>query len=423
MISTIVVPLIVLGVLIVVHEFGHFIIAKWCGVGVVKFSVGFGPAIWKKRIGETIYQVSVIPLGGFVRMLGDMPDMITGEQATDSAVRDEDEEQAEGEEASSIYVDEEWSEADRAFFEDRSRWFLEKGLAARSAIVAAGPVFNFLLAIVLIFGSVILYGEEYVEEDPTIGTVMQGSPAGAGGLQEGDLVRTIDGAVVADWKTLAKTIREGSGDEIVLGVVRGGADLELRIRPEAKEIRTPSGEYERVHMIGIGPEYGTREVGVWRAAEVGLLWTLRATERTVEGLWGLITGHVSPKELAGPLFILGEANRQAKRGLQDLLSFMAVLSVSLAVLNLLPIPVLDGGHLLFFLIEALLGPISIRKREVAQQVGMLLLLCLMVFAIHNDISRDTSELEPKVEWESQKTPAKSPAETAGQEAVTGQSSK
>ncbi len=408
MISSIIVPLIVLGVLIVVHEFGHFIVAKWCGVGVVKFSVGFGPAIWKRRIGETIYQVSVIPLGGFVRMLGDMPDMITGEQETDAKVRGEEEEEDE----SDIPIEEEWSEADRAFFEDRSRWFLEKGLLARSAIVAAGPIFNFFLAVALIFLSVSLYGEEYVEKDPTIGAVMKGSPAEIGGLQSDDTVRTIDGEVMTDWKMLASTIRNGSGEPITLGVVREGENIEIVVTPEAKELRKPSGEYERVHMIGIGPNYGTRDVGLGRALEVGFLWTWRATDRTVVGLWGLMTGQVSPKELAGPLFILGEANRQAKKGFQDLLSFMAVLSVSLAVLNLLPIPVLDGGHLLFFLIEALAGPISVRKREVAQQVGMVLLLCLMVFAIHNDIFRDTAEMQPRVEWDSKNkkdSPGKEPA--------------
>lgn len=392
MIWNIIVPIIVLGVLICVHEFGHFIVAKWCGVGVLKFSIGFGPALYRVRIGETEYQIGLIPLGGYVRMIGDIPDMITGPQVSDSAVRGE-------EDSAKAAAAEEASAMERKLFADRRRWFIEKPLWQRSLIVFAGPFFNFILAFVLILISVASFGEGYINTDAVIGSVMGGSPAEHGGLQTGDRVVALDSKPVADWESLAGSIRNGTGATLDLQIERDSQTLNVQVTPQRKEIAGPDGRQETVYLIGIGPSFGHKPVPVTRAAEIAAKWTWHATARTCEGLVGMLSGVISPKELAGPLFIFGEANRQAEKGMEDLLSFMAVLSVSLAVLNLLPIPVLDGGHLLFFLIEALAGPISMRKKEVAQQVGMLLLLCLMVFAIKNDITRQTETTSNPVKWE------------------------
>lgn len=388
---SVVMPVLVIGVLVFIHEFGHFLLAKWCGVGVVRFSVGFGPALFRFRRRETEYQVGIIPLGGFVRMVGDMPDMLTGPQATDGEVRDGDGEEVE--------EPEEISEELKAVIEDRNRWFIEKNFWQRSAIVVAGPLFNYFLAIALVFFAVLFFGEERSSETSRIGTVMKKSPAYTAGLRVDDVVTAIDGKVVSTWTQLRNTVREGEGNVISVDIERDGVAQTLSITPQLKEVRTYTGEKQKAYFIGISPKFERVYGGFWRAAEFGVLWTVDKTMLTYIGLWGMLSGKVSPKDLAGPLFILDAAGDQSKEGFDNLLYFTALLSVSLAVLNLLPIPILDGGHLLFFIIEALVGPISIRKKEFAQQVGMLLLICLMVFALHNDISRDTDSMKKRIEWE------------------------
>ena len=395
MISTILVPLIVLGVLIVVHEFGHFIAAKWCKVSVIRFAVGFGPALFKKRVGETLYQVCAIPLGGYVRMMGDIPDMITGRQESDGAVRAL--EDLNEEELQQQYG---LSDEDQKLISDRSSWFLEKPLLQRSFIVAAGPIANFLLAWLLVTVCVLCYGKEDISEEPIIGKIAQGSPAQQAGITPGDRVLNINGVDIQNWEKLAKTIRNGTGEELTLKVERSGELTNIFVTPESQEDRMLTGETRKVFMIGIGPEISVRDAGFIESAQLGALWTTRASVGTLMGLWGLVSGYVSPKELAGPLFILGEANRQADKGLEDLLMFMALISVSLAVLNLLPIPILDGGHLLFFMVEGIFGAISVKKREMAQQVGMVFLLSLMGFAIYNDIFRDPTDFNGDIKWKS-----------------------
>lgn len=389
----VIVPILVIGVLVFIHEFGHFLLAKLCRVGVVKFSVGFGPAIFRVRRRETEYQIGAIPLGGFVRMVGDIPDMITGAQPTDDDVRGE---------ASEEEKEEELSPELRAVLEDRSRWFIEKNFWQRSAIVIAGPLFNFLLAVVLVFGAVLLYGEENVVETARIGSVMKNSPAEKAGLKPGDIVHSIDGKAIDSWATLASTVHKGTGETLTLEVGREGKQHTLSVQPDLKEVRSYTGEKIDAYFIGIGPTLLRVQRGLLGAGRYGVLWTLDKTLLTYMGLWGMLTGQVSPKDLAGPLFILDAAGKQAKQGLENLLYFMALLSVSLAVLNLLPIPILDGGHLMFFIIEGIMGPVSMRKKEFAQQIGMLLLICLMVFALHNDIFRDTEAMKSQITWEEKK---------------------
>lgn len=397
--NQVIVPILVIGGLVFIHELGHFLVAKLCGVGVVRFAVGFGPALCSFRHKETIYQIGAIPLGGFVRMVGDMPDMITGAQISDPAVRaDDDVEEVDEAEVNGV-AQEEMTPELQAVLSDRNRWFIEKNFWQRSAIVFAGPLFNFIMAFALIAFVALLYGEGKLEEKAIIGSVMKGSPASVAGLEADDLVTSINGSAIATWQNLAETIHKGTGEEILFEIERDGVQQSIGIVPQEKELRLASGETKKAYVVGIGPKVNHSEVAFSRALKLGALWTWDHTKLTYEGLLGMISGKVSPNDLAGPLFILDMAGEQAEEGFDRLLRFTALLSVSLAVLNLLPIPVLDGGHLLFFIIEAIIGPISIRKKEYAQGIGMLLLLSLMAFAITNDITRDPSSLGGEYKWE------------------------
>ena len=375
-------PIFVLGALIFVHELGHFLVAKWCGVGVLKFSVGFGPVLWKFRRGETQYQLSAIPLGGFVRMIGDLP--------RDTEIDLEEDEELLREDYGELFDEPET----RALIQDRKRWFIEQNLWKKSAIVFAGPLFNFIFAIFVVFLSTLLYGQQSIDERPVIGGILAASPADKAGIQAGDEFVSIDGKMINAWEEAAETIRNGDGSQIEIAIRRDGEPVNISLTPQEKTIPGIDGQPENVFLIGIEPNLVYKSVGFFDAVKNGFVWTFTVTARTYTGLWGMFTGLVSPKDLAGPLFIIGEAGNQAERGMDYLLFFMAILSVSLAVLNLLPIPVLDGGHLMFFALEAIFGPISFRKKEVAQQFGILVLISLMVFAIHNDIQRTFSDESP-----------------------------
>ncbi len=392
--------ILVLGALIFVHEFGHFIVAKYCGVGVLRFSIGFGPALYRFRRRETEYVLSLIPLGGYVRMVGDLPDSITTSLPTDEDVRRTGAAQSGDEGTKASDFDEAMPPDVRACIENRSCWFIEKGLLARSSIVFAGPLFNFLFSIVIVAASVIIFGEPYLVKEPQIGSVMEGSPAEKGGIQKGDLVLSLNGNPVSTWEQLAQTIHGGDGSELTLIIARGEETLTVHVSPQLARIPSISGDVKSGYRIGIESTASHRAASAVQAAKVGVIWTVNRSLETCIGLWSMVRGYISPEELAGPLFIFGETSRQAEKGLEHLLYFMATLSVSLAVLNLLPIPVLDGGHLFFFFIEAVIGPISVRKRELAQQVGVVLLLCLMIFAIRNDIVRKAPD--PKSMWEQPK---------------------
>ena len=405
-IAKVLAPIVVLGILVLVHEFGHFIVAKWCRVGVLKFAIGFGPAICRFRRGETVYQIGIIPLGGFVRMVGDMPDSLTGPQPTDEVLRTE-----EGEKPAPIPFHEQLHPEAEAMLHDRSRWFIEKGFWPKFAIVFAGPLFNFILAITFIFLCFAIYGERVPDTTPTLGGVMIGSPAQKAGLQEGDIVHSIGGKEVTNWTDMADTIHDGDGSPLPLKVTRGTEELSLSAQPEAKVVTGLTGEKRTVYFLGITPtgKFSYNKVSILDAAINAVLAVKFNTEQIYVGLWSMVRGRVSADELAGPLYIVKAAGQHAEKGLEDLMYLTAMLSVSLAVLNLLPIPILDGGHLMFFIIEALIGPISLRKKEIAQQLGLVFLLSLMVFAIRNDIFRKSPD-DPKEpqKWENFGDAAKTP---------------
>ncbi len=442
--------LVALGALIFIHELGHFLVAKGMGVGVERFSLGFGPRIFSFRRGETEYCVSIVPLGGYVKMTG---------------------EEAHGEDA--IHPATEEPPVDPA------KSFSTKSLWARALIVFAGPGMNFVLAAVIFSVVFAVVGVPVLE--PTIGRVTTDSAAAEAGLRPRDQVVAIDGKPVEHWGEIEEAVARANGRPLALTIVREGARQDVTVTPRKVPVRTPFNEPTEAWSIGARP-YLPPVVGEVRpgmpAAEAGLqprdrvvalngqpieTWdelaemistradqtlTLRVersgsrmdltvtprmeverdalgtetkvgrigiatatsqtfkrsdpltaaargvartwdvTAITVVSIWKLATGTIPASNIGGPLQISLVAGQQAQQGLVSYAFFVALISVNLAILNLLPVPMLDGGHLLFFAIEAVLGrPLSLRKREIAQQIGLALLLLLMVFALFNDLTR------------------------------------
>jgi regulator of sigma E protease len=334
--------LIVLGALIAVHEFGHFIVAKKAGVRVERFSLGFGPPLWRKQWGETEYRLALVPLGGYVKMYGE-------------------------------HLDEEIS--------DTRRSFLHQSVWKRIPIVAAGPGFNFLFAIILI-AFIHMVGVP-VEKSVQISRVLENSPAAQAGLQSEDIVLTLDGRSIERIDDLRTKIMVSEGRTLQLQVNRAGQTVPVALTPRKDD---SSQEWR------IGVELRPGEIVVQRTAPVeaiiqGVTWTAHITKLTFIGFGKIIAGAIPASEsLAGPLGIAREIGRQADHGWRNVIFFTAGISINLAIFNLLPIPILDGGHLLFFAMEVIKGkPLSVRIREVAQQVSLLILISLMIFAFYNDI--------------------------------------
>lgn len=379
----IIVSILVLGVLIFVHELGHFLFAKWNGVGVVEFAIGFGRPVYQRTYGETLYSLRLIPLGGYVRMVGDDPRELVGGGEGGARM-----------ESTLTGAD---SPVDPAILADRSRWFLTKGYLAKLSIVLAGPGFNFLFALIVAIASFAVFGRERPTDAPAIGAVIPAFPAEKAGLKGGDLVRAIDGRAIESWRDLADTVARSGGREMTFTVDRPGASGEPPVATDIKVTATTDGGElaviegtppETRYKIGIVPSTERESVSLPTAIGAGWSHVWYLSEITLRGLWGMVQGAISPRHIGGPIFIFKEAAQSARRGVADLLGFMVFLSVSLAVLNLLPIPVLDGGHIVFFTIEALKGsPVSLAFQERANQVGLTLLLLLMIFALSNDILR------------------------------------
>jgi regulator of sigma E protease len=440
--------IVVLGILIFFHEFGHFIVARLFGVGVEKFSLGFGPRIFGKTIGRTDYRLSAVPLGGYVKMVGEEPD---AELAP----------------------------------EDLPYSFTHKHVAKRSLIVAAGPLFNVLLAI-LIFTTIffflglpsirpvvravdegsaaqqagiqagdmiqtidgqkieswndidaivdgnqgeplemtlardgrtqsvsvrpkqmaakdIVYGDDisyydlgmrgYAEMQAVVGNTLPNQPAAKAGLQKGDRILAIDGQAIDSWRAMFDKISSSNGKTLAFHIARGDARLDLEITPEEVQDRNALGIKTSTYRIGIQapdpilPEDRiTIRVGPWGALVQGTARTWAVVKETGRFFVKLVERKVPSEAIGGPIRIAIMADQQAQEGFWYLLNFIAVISVSLAVINLVPIPVLDGGHLLFFAIEAIQRkPVNMRVRETAQQIGVFLLLLLMIFVFYNDI--------------------------------------
>lgn len=342
--------IILLGILIFVHEFGHFLVAKISGVGVLKFSLGFGPRLVGKKVGETEYMISMVPLGGYVRLLGE-------------------------------------SERDLISQEDEKRSFLKQHVLKRMGIVAAGPLFNFLFAVV-VFSALYMIGVPTLTTD--IGSIQDGSAAQRAGLHSGDRVLDIDGVQVETWGDIADVIGKSSGNESVVRFSREGAIRDVRVKPQLTKSKNIFGEDVDSYKIGIvaSTHVVTHRMNPFMALWTGTVQTWTMIELTFLSVIKLIEGVISPSNLGGPILIAQMAGAQVKKGMLPFFFFMAILSVNLGVLNLLPIPILDGGHFFFFLIELVTRrEINIRWREWAQQVGFAILILLMLFVFYNDLMR------------------------------------
>ena len=343
--------IILLGILIFAHEFGHFLVAKYSGVGVLKFSLGFGPKLVGKKIGETEYRISLIPLGGYVKLLGE-------------------------------------SENEKLPEEDERRSFFKQPVLKRAAIVSAGPIFNFVLAI-LIFTIVYMVGV------PTLTTyisgVQEGSPAFEAGIREGDVIAAIDGKEITRWESLAEIITKSDGGELRITITRGEQLRDILLKPRLYKSKNIFGEDIESYKIGVSPS--SEHAVVDRMNPFLAFWTsLKQTwfisKLTVLSIIKMFEGVVSPRTLGGPIMIAQIAGAQVKEGIIPFVLFMALLSINLAILNLLPIPILDGGHLFFYLAEAVTGrEINIKWREMAQQIGLVILIALMIFVFIMDIER------------------------------------
>ena len=342
---------IVLGILIFFHELGHFLVARLFGVGVEKFSLGFGPRLIGKKIGITDYRISAVPLGGYVKMVGEEPDA-----DIDPAV---------------IPIS-----------------FTHKHVFKRILIVAAGPFFNLLLAVIIFFGIFQASGIYILKH--SVGGVEAGSPAERGGLKKGDLVVAIGDQPVESWDDMSKMIKASGGKTLDITVRRDDSEFMAHLTPHTKSLPNLFGEDQKRYVIGIaaGGDFFTKDLNPLEAVGESIAQTYNVTKLTVLTIVKLIQGRVSTKTLGGPIMIAQMAGRQAKEGITSLVFFIALLSVNLAILNFLPIPVLDGGHLLFFFVEAIMGrAVNTRMREIAQQVGIFILILLMAYVFYNDITR------------------------------------
>lgn len=347
---TIIYAVVVLGILIFVHELGHFLLAKRLGVGVVKFSLGFGPKLIGRKIGETEYLISAFPLGGYVKMIGEDPD----------------------EEVSS---------------EETARSFSHKSAGRKIAIVAAGPIFNIAFAAVL-FTLAFMVGVPTMTSE--VGDAKAGFPAAEAGIKTGDKVVSIDGTHVSKWDEVSEAIQTSKKDIISVEIFRSGSMLRFDIKPRVTKVKTIFGEDTEIRVIGIGASknYIIERSNPVEAVGKGIISTWNVTVLTIQGIVKLVQRIVPAETIGGPIMIAQMAGEQAQAGFLSLLSFMALLSINLGVLNLLPVPILDGGHLTFFTIEAIIRrPLSHKFKEIAQQVGLFLLISLMVFAFYNDITR------------------------------------
>ncbi len=347
--------LVVLTVLVFVHELGHYLSARRNGVRIEVFSIGFGKELFgfNDKAG-TRWKFSAIPLGGYVKMFGDAN--------AASQPGDEITEMTEDEKAVSFH---------------------HKKLLQRAEIVAAGPISNFVFAIVVFFFLFAMFGNPI--PPAVVGEVVSGSPAQAAGLESGDRILSVNGTTVFRFRDLGDAIRAAEGEPVVLVVRHSGGEETVTITPRMERVETTDGGFIEVLRIGVAARTGP--VGVLEAAPMAVEETYAFVKETLRIVGQMITGNRGTEDLGGPVRIAKTAGDVAKTGQVSLLwYYMALLSISLGLINLFPIPILDGGHLLFYAIEAVRGrPLGERAQEYGFRIGLALVLTLMIFVTFNDL--------------------------------------
>jgi len=341
--------LAVLSVLVIVHEFGHFIVAKRLGVRVERFSLGFGSKIASVKKGDTEYVLSAIPLGGYVKMSGDDPsEKLTGQS---------------------------WE-------------FLSRSIGDRFQIIFAGPLFNYVLAF-LIFSVIFMFGTPTLTTE--VGGLLKGYPAEAQNIKVGDKVIAIDGKKVQFWEDMTEIIHKHFEGPMNVTLERGGKLMELEIMPLVRETKDIFGNKTRIALLGVTPSQHMEKVkyGFFQSFSMGFKKLMQLTVMTYKALFAILVGKMSFKEsMTGPIGIFIITGKAAYLGLIYVFHLMAILSASLAIFNLLPFPVLDGGHILFLALEKLRGrPLSLKAQEIITNVGISFLILLMVFIFYADIMK------------------------------------
>ena len=354
--------LFVLTVVVFFHELGHFLVARWCGIKVVVFSIGFGPEIagFYDRYG-TRWKISAVPLGGYVKFFGDenaasVPDQAAVAQMTE---------------------------------DEKKVSFIHQKVAPRAAVVVAGPVANFILAILIFAGVFMIVGKQ--STSARVDTVQPGSAAATAGFQPGDLVTDIDGEKIGSFSDMQRIVSVSAGETLTIKVDRGGVPVVLKATPQLRELKDAFGNAHRLGVLGISRsmkpgDVKTEKMGPLKAVAQGAHETWFVVDRTLTYIGGVFTGREAADQLGGPIRIAQVSGEVASIGFVALIHLTAVLSVSIGLLNLFPIPLLDGGHLLFYAIEAIRGrPLSERAQELGFRIGLAIVVMLMIFATFNDI--------------------------------------
>ena len=337
----------VLGILIFFHELGHFLVAKRSGIRVDKFSLGFPPTLVSKKWGETEYAIGIIPLGGYVKMAGENPY-----------------EETQGEP---------WE-------------FMSKPPWKRFLVIFAGPFSNFLLAAVVLAGVYFFRGSP--ADSVYIDKVKPDYPAAMAGIQPGDRIVSVDGFEIKSFQKMAEIIAPKAGSTVVITWQRDKQIFTDTIATVAEHEVLDNGDSVVISRIGVEQRIVYQPLSLPAAIKTGFAESAYYVKKVFEFVWGLLSRKVDVSNLGGPVVIGKYAGLTARAGFDVLLEFLALLSVNLAVLNILPIPVLDGGHLLFLLIEKLKGsPVSVKSRLIAQQIGMAFIIILIIFVTYNDITR------------------------------------
>ena len=353
--------LFVLTIVVFFHELGHFLVARWAGVKVLTFSLGFGPELvgFNDRHG-TRWKISAVPLGGYVKFFGDESEASTPSSEALASMTEE----------------------------ERAGSFHHKKVGPRAAIVAAGPIANFILAIVIFTCLFTFFGKP--STTARVDKVEAGSAAEKAGFQVGDVVTAIDGKTIGSFSDMQRIVVTHAGDQLTFTVKRGDSTLQLQGTPELREVKDPFGNAHKQGVMGITRATSAGEVTTEKVDPVTALWlgvkeTWFVIDQTLSYIGNVFTGRASADQIGGPIRIAQISGQVATLGLTPLMHLAAVLSVSIGLLNLFPVPLLDGGHLLFYAAEVLRGrPLSDRSQEYGFRVGLVLVLMLMVFAFYND---------------------------------------